>query len=111
MIHFLHDDRYEIGDKNKFNDALLRRIYLKLSALQHPDVRDGDHTQWLRLSAYYGILSAICEALHGGKFGFGIGRNSATERYCADRSKVVAAVIKKSKSKKRKVLCSQSIYR
>ena len=111
MVFFLHDDRYDISDKSKFNDGLLRRIYHKLSALQHPEMRNGDHTQWLRLSAYYGILSAICEELHGGKFGFGIGGNSANERYCADRSKVVAAIIKKSKSNRRKVLCSQTIYR
>jgi len=111
MVFLLHDDQYDIRDKSKFNDKLLRRIYHKLSALQHPEMRNGDHTQWLRLSAYYGIMSAICEKLHGGKFGLGIGGNSAKERYCADRSNVVAAIIKKSKSSRNKVLCSQSIYR
>ena len=58
---FFHNEHYNIRDRNKFNDKILRRTYRRLAITCHPDKQDGDHAEWLRLSAYYGILTAMWE--------------------------------------------------
>eukprot|EP01083_Nonionella_stella_P005896 17019_1 len=58
---FFGDENYDINDENKFNEKVVRRTYHKMAVHCHPDMKDGDHEEWLKLSSFYGVLIGIIE--------------------------------------------------
>ena len=62
LFFFFHDEKYDISDTDKFNKDTIQRRYHQLAAITHPDAKNGNYTEWLQLSAHYGVLTAICEA-------------------------------------------------
>eukprot|EP01084_Bolivina_argentea_P132016 232965_1 len=65
MHFFFGDEHYDIDDITKFNEKKLKREYHRLCLIYHPDRKNGDYIDWLKLSSYYGILTAICEEKNG----------------------------------------------
>eukprot|EP01084_Bolivina_argentea_P155902 271662_1 len=61
---FFDDEKYDIEDKKKFNDKILRRRYRRLALIHHPEREGGDKKEWLRLSSYYGILTGMWEQMN-----------------------------------------------
>eukprot|EP01083_Nonionella_stella_P313768 1127786_1 len=58
---FFNNEEYDINDESKFNEKIVKRTYRRLAVICHPDRKGGDHEEWLKLSAYYGVLTAIVE--------------------------------------------------
>ena len=61
---FFNDENYDVEDKEKFNDKILRKTYRRLALIYHPERPDGDNEGWLKLSSYYGILTAIWDEMN-----------------------------------------------
>ena len=51
----------DITNERLFNDQRLSKIFKQKALWAHPDRRDGDHSEWHRLSTYYGFLRALLE--------------------------------------------------
>eukprot|EP01083_Nonionella_stella_P209918 760466_1 len=90
LAFFFGDANYAIDDITTFNEKKLRREYHRLSLIYHPDRKDGDYVEWLKLCSYYGILTAICEEHIESKIG---GKDSAFT--LAQASQMFNAMIKK----------------
>eukprot|EP01084_Bolivina_argentea_P266386 451809_1 len=51
----------DIRNSKIFNEKRLKTIFKQRALFAHPDRRDGDHSEWYRLSTYYGYLKALLE--------------------------------------------------
>eukprot|EP01083_Nonionella_stella_P035959 98094_1 len=51
----------DITNSRIFNEKRLQKIFKQRALYAHPDRRDGDHSEWYRLSMYYGFLKALLE--------------------------------------------------
>ena len=58
---FFDDENLDVDNEKKFNEKILRRRYRRLAMIYHPDAKDGEEKEWLKLCAYYGILTRICD--------------------------------------------------
>eukprot|EP01084_Bolivina_argentea_P128278 226771_1 len=61
LKYFFGTENYDIDDEKKFNEKLLKRTYRRMALICHPDTKDGNDEEWLKLCSYYGILTRICE--------------------------------------------------
>ena len=61
LLYFFENAKYDIQRDSKYNEQLLGRTYRRLAIICHPDRQQGNYVDWLRLSAYYGILTAMWE--------------------------------------------------
>ena len=67
MTQFLLCER-DLNDKMKFNQESLRRKYIKLSKMCHPDRLHGDEEVFMQLTINYGLLQGLLEnRSHNGK--------------------------------------------
>jgi len=51
----------DITNEKLFNERALSKIFKQKALRAHPDRRDGDSSEWHRLSTYYGFLKALLE--------------------------------------------------
>eukprot|EP01084_Bolivina_argentea_P311908 539947_1 len=60
LIYF-HIQENDINNKNIFNEKLLKKLFHQFALNAHPDRKNGDYTEWYRLSTHYGVLKALVE--------------------------------------------------
>lgn len=60
LLYFQLQKR-DILNAKVFNKKTLHKKFRELAMHAHPDKRDGDHSEWYRLSTYYGVLKALLD--------------------------------------------------